>query len=129
MGFRVGEEAEATISAVRKFLESDTNRVLMQGDMSNTYGSINRLAVLKAVRKHIPCFAPLCASQFVRYGTVAVLQERDGSGEKSELHDSAEQRNLLLDILEQDAGSAGTSERRSTCDGLHLVCGRHHVEP
>ena len=47
---------------------------------------MNRLAVLNAVRKHIPCLAPLCASQFVRDGTVAVIQERDGNGKKSELH-------------------------------------------
>ena len=42
--------------------------------------------MLKAVRKHIPCFFPLCASQFVRHGTAAVIQERDGNGNKSELH-------------------------------------------
>ena len=34
------------ISAARNFLKSDTNRVSMRGDISNTYGSINRLAVL-----------------------------------------------------------------------------------
>ena len=33
---------------------------------------------------------PPCASQFVRVGSVAVIQERDGSGEKSDLHHSVE---------------------------------------
>ena len=44
--------------------------------------------VLKAVRKHILCLAPLCASQFVRDGTVAVMQERGENGKKCELHNS-----------------------------------------
>ena len=39
--------------------------------------AISGLAVLKAVRKHIHRLALLCASQFVRDGTVAVIQERD----------------------------------------------------
>ena len=76
VGFRVRDGAEAMINAVRKFLKNDTNRILMQGDIANAYGSINRLSVLKAVRKHIPCLAPLCESQFVRDGTVAVIPER-----------------------------------------------------
>ena len=88
VGFRVRDGAEAMINAVRKFLKNDTNRILMQGDIANAYGSINRLLVLKAVRKHIPCLAPLCASQFVRDGTVAVIQERGGNGKKCELHNS-----------------------------------------
>ena len=72
-------------NAARKFLKNDTNRVLMQGDIANAYGSINRLSLLKAVRKHIPCLVPLCASQFVRDGTVAVIQERGENGRKCEL--------------------------------------------
>ena len=87
--FRVRDGAEAMINAVRKFLKNDTNRILMQGEIANAYGSINRLSVLKAVRKHIPCLAPLCASQFVRDGTVAVKQERGENGKKCELHYSA----------------------------------------
>ena len=74
------------IHAVRKTLKSDTKRILMQGDIANAYGSINRLAVLKAVKKHAPCLAPLCASQFVRNGTIAVIQERGENGKKAELH-------------------------------------------
>ena len=35
------------------FVKNDTNRILMQGDIANAYGSINRLSVVKAVRKHI----------------------------------------------------------------------------
>ena len=58
----------------------------MQGDIANAYGSINKFSVLKAVRKHIPCLVPLCASQFVRDGTVAVIQERGENGKKCELH-------------------------------------------
>ena len=57
VGFRVSDGAEAMINAVRKFMKNDTNRILMQvTDIANTYGSINRLSVLKAV-KHIPCLA------------------------------------------------------------------------
>ena len=74
------------ISAVRKLVKNDTNRELMQGDISDAYGSINRLAVPKSVRKHILCLAPLCASLFVRDGTINVIQDRDGNGKKSELH-------------------------------------------
>ena len=40
--------------AVRKFLKNDTNRILMQGDIANAYGSVNRLSVLEAVRKRMP---------------------------------------------------------------------------
>ena len=58
----------------------------MQGDIANAYGSIDRVAVLKAVRKHISRLAPLCASLFVRSGTIAVIQERGENGSKSELH-------------------------------------------
>ena len=71
------------INAVTKFMKNDTNRVLMQGDIANAYGSISRLAVLKAVKKHIPCLVPLCASQFVRDGTVPVIQEREWNGKKT----------------------------------------------
>ena len=85
-GFRVRDGAEAMIHAVRKALKSESRRVLMQGDIANAYGSINRLAVLKAVRKHAPCLVPLCASQFVRNGTIAVIQERGENGRKAELH-------------------------------------------
>ena len=86
MGVRVRDGADAMINAVRKFMNNDTNGLLMQGDIANACGSINRLAVLKAVRKHILCLAPLCASQFVRDGTVAVLQERGENGRKCEQH-------------------------------------------
>ena len=96
----------------------------MQGDISNAFGSTNRMAVLKAVRKHIPCLAPLCASQFVRDGTVAVTQERDENG-KHELHYSvakgAWRCGLLPGLLEQDAGIAGANELSPTCNALNLV--------
>ena len=82
VGFRVRDGAEAMVDAVSKFLKNDTNRILMQGDIANAYGSINRLSVLKAVRKHIPCLAPLYASQL----TVAVILERGENGKKCELH-------------------------------------------
>ena len=86
VGFRVRDGAEAMINAVRKFLLNDTNRILIQGDIANACGSIDRVSVLKAVRKHILCLAPMCASQFVRDGTVAVIQERGVNGRKCELH-------------------------------------------
>ena len=54
--------------------------ILMQGDTSNAIGSINSL------RKYTPGLAPLCASQIVKDGTVALTQERDGNGRRCELH-------------------------------------------
>ena len=57
----------------------------MQGHISNALGSMNRLAVLNAMREHNPSLAPLCASQFARDGAVAVIQELDDSGKKCEL--------------------------------------------
>ena len=86
VGFRVRDGAEAMIHAVRKVLRSESKKILMQGDIANAYGSIDRLAVLQAVRKHAPCLAPLCATQFVRNGTIAVIQERCESGRAAELH-------------------------------------------
>ena len=86
VGFRVRDGAEAMIHAVRKVLRSDAQQILMQGDIANAYGSIDRLAVLQAVREHVPCLAPLCASQFVRNGTIAVIQERGENGRSTELH-------------------------------------------
>ena len=110
VGFRVRDGAEAMIQAVRKVLRSDSERILMQGDIANAYGSIDRLAVLQAVRKHAPCLAPLCASQFVRNGTIAVIQERGENGKISRTalqcgegcmaRKHAEQCNVLPDILE-----------------------------
>ena len=119
------------INVVRKIMRDDTKGVLMQGDIANAYGSINRLVVLKAVRKHIPCLAPLCASQCVRDGTVAVIQERGENVKKRELHycgsegrvarEHTEQRDILFDLLEQDDGSDGANKQRKTCDGFNLV--------
>ena len=79
VGFRVRDGAEAMINAVR----NDSNRVLMRCDTANAYGSIDRLAVLKAVRKHITCLASLCASKFVRNGTIAVIQETHETGRRA----------------------------------------------
>ena len=67
--------------------EERHNGILMQGDISNACGSINRLQVLEAVRMHILGLAPLCASQCVTDGTIA-MQERDGHGKKTKFHDS-----------------------------------------
>ena len=102
----------------------------MQGDISNACGSINRLQVLEAVRMHIPGLAPLCASQCVRDGTIA-MQERDGHGKKTQFprqlcdgclaREHPEQRILQLDILEQDLRAAGPNERPNPSNGLHLV--------
>ena len=137
VGFRVRGGAEAMINAVIKFLKNDTNRILMQGDIANAYGSINRLSVLEAVRKHIPCLAPLCASQFVRDGTVAVIQERREweearatlqCSEGCLAREHAEQRDILPDLLEQDVRSVGTGKQRGTCDGHNRVRRRLHSE-
>ena len=80
----------------------------MQGDISNAYGSTDRLAVLKAARRHVPSFAPM-----VR---VADCDRRNGGSDTSEgpnggTHDvpagvwpgkHIEQCNFPLDILEQN---------------------------
>ena len=71
-----------------KFLRNGTDRILKQGYISKASGSTNKLAVLNAVRKHILGLAPLCFSQFVKDGTVAVTQERDGNGRKCSHHNS-----------------------------------------
>ena len=91
-----------------------------KGDISNAYGWINRLSLHEAVRKHVPGLASLCASQFVKDETVAVIQERGDTIRKCELQllygawctakKNAEQRNLLSDFLEQDARPAGQDE-------------------
>ena len=71
-------------------MKNDTNRFLMQGDIASAYGSINRLAVLKAVRKHIPCLALLCAFTVCgRWYFWGDSQERGENGRKCELHYSA----------------------------------------
>ena len=59
VGFRVRDGAEAMIHAVRKVLRSESKKILMQGDIANAYGSIDRLAVLQAVREYAPCL-PRC---------------------------------------------------------------------
>ena len=110
VGFRVRDGGEAMIHAIRKVLRSDAQHMLMQGDIANAYGSIDRLAVMRAVRELAPCLAPLCASQFVRNGTIAVIQGRGENGRSTELHYSvakgslarkhSEQRSTLPDVLE-----------------------------
>ena len=54
VGFRVRDGREAMINAVRRRLGQNTKQVLMQGDISNAHGSINRLCVLKAIIKTRP---------------------------------------------------------------------------
>ena len=83
------------ISAVRQLLKNDTN---------------------ERVWKRILCLPPLCASQFVRDGTVAVTQElqrREGCVARKH----TEQCDFLLDFLEQAAGIAGANK----LSGQHLA--------
>ena len=61
----VRDKTEAIVGAVRRFLKSGTNRILMQDDIWNAYGSINWLSVLGAVRNHVPGLVPLSASPIV----------------------------------------------------------------
>ena len=44
VGFRVTDGAEGMIWAVKGLLSEGDNRILMPGDISNAYGSIDRLA-------------------------------------------------------------------------------------
>ena len=92
------------------------------------------MSVLKAVRKHLP----LCASQFVRDGTVAVIQERGENGKRCELHYSVAKgvwqgstlssATFCLTFWEQDVRSDGTGKQRGTCDGDNRERGRLHSE-
>ena len=66
VGFSVQDGAQAMIAAVRRQLKDGETLILMQGDISNAYGSINRLLVLKTEKRFEPSFAALCAPQFVR---------------------------------------------------------------
>ena len=61
------------------------------------------MQVLKAARKHFPSPAPLCASQFVRDGVVAVIHKRDESGKKSEL-----QYRVATGVLQRSTLSSAT---------------------
>ena len=53
-GFRVQDGAEARIGAVRRPLKDADYRVLVQCVISNADGSLDRLAVLRAVKRHVP---------------------------------------------------------------------------
>ena len=57
----------------------------MLGGITNACGLIMRLAVLSALRRHAPSLAPLCAAQFARNRTVAVIPDREQDGRKCEL--------------------------------------------
>ena len=82
------------------------------------------------MRKHVPCLVPLCAPQFVRDGTHAVIQERGENGNKCELHYSVAEgvgqgstlssATFSLELLEPDDRSDGASKQRKTC-GFNLV--------
>ena len=60
------------IGAVRRLLSDGDNRILMPGDISNAWGSIDMVAVLRAVRLHAPqTGSSLC---------LTILDGRDESG-------------------------------------------------
>ena len=68
MRFRVRDGAEAMIDAVRKFLKNDTNRILMQGDIANAYGSINRFVSAEGSEETHPLPGPaVCISVCERW--------------------------------------------------------------
>ena len=51
----------------------------MQGDISKEYGLVDRLAVLRVVRRHAPQLAPMSASHFERGATKVVFQGKNRS--------------------------------------------------
>ena len=111
VGFRVRDGVEVMINAVRKFLKNDTNRILMQGDNANAYGSINRLSVLEAVGETHPLPGPaVCLTIRERWNSCGESRERR---EREEVRatlqcserclpkEHTEQRDILPDLLEQ----------------------------
>ena len=116
VGFRVRDGAEAMIGAVRRFLKSGTNRILMQGDISNACGSASRLSVLEAVRKHDPDLGPLCCERWDCCRDARAGRHRQKVRTSSQCCDGclarkhAEQGNILPDFLAQDARPAGRDE-------------------
>ena len=83
----------------------------MLGGITNACGSIIRLAVLSALRRHAPSLAPLCAAQFARMNCCGDPRARTGrkevrvpvqcgSGSLTEKH--AEQSDVQTHLLEPD---------------------------
>ena len=92
--------AQAMIAAVRRQLKDGETLILMQGDISNAYGSIKSFLVLKTEKRFEPSFAALCAPQFVRIGTRVATQLRDVCLSLARNH--SERHNILRDALEQN---------------------------
>ena len=108
VGFRVGDGTEATIQCRQKIPEERHEHSADAGRHFERVWLNQQVGCAKSSEGTHPLLGSLCASQFVRDGTVAVIQERDGNGKKSELHNSVakgvarkedEQRNLLPDML------------------------------
>ena len=106
------------------------NRILMQGDISNACGSINRLQVLEAVRMHILGLAPflrLTMCERWDHCHARTRRSRQENPVPRQLCDGclarehAEQHILQLDILEQDLRAARPNERQNLSKGLHLA--------
>ena len=81
VGLRVKDGAEALIGAVRRFFCDGDTIIIMLGDTSNAGGSSDWFAVPRAVRRHAPQLAQLCALQFEK-GTKGLIQERRNQGER-----------------------------------------------
>ena len=111
MGLGVRDGAKAIISEVRPFPLGDSNRILMLGGITNACGSIIRLAVLSALRRHAPSLAPVarctvrklncCGDPRARTGRKEVRAPvQCGHGSLAEKH--AEQSDVQTHLLEPD---------------------------
>ena len=101
----------------------------MPGEISNADGSVDRFAVLRAVEGHVPSFALLRASQFLRGGTQAFIQERDTDGtraeKKHEVSAAVWQESTLSSatfcLIEQNVRFGGRRECDETYRRVHLA--------
>jgi hypothetical protein len=75
LGVGIPNPVDAIVAATELFMENDDEQsleervsVAIQSDATNTFGSIDRPTVLKAVMKHIPELLPLVRAAYARPG-------------------------------------------------------------
>ena len=109
VGLRGRHGSEATVRAVRRLWKDKLKRILTQ-DTAYAYDSMDRFDVLQ----HVASLAPLCAAQFVKDGTRAVVagEKQQRRKDKAPLHSlgycvarkHGEQRDVQPDVSDQDCG-------------------------
>ena len=68
------------IRSVWQIVKGQDNMILMHGDIANVNGSLDPLAVLRAIRRRLLGLAPLCPSLFLTDSTKADIQVHDAEG-------------------------------------------------